>query len=85
MAAPIILEGYETSLMPNFFSYKPFRHLYGRITTPGSAGPPEAIITPEWQSSILAGGAAAQLIGLLLAPKLANKFGYRHTAMMGLG
>jgi SP family general alpha glucoside:H+ symporter-like MFS transporter len=85
MAAPIILEGYETALMPNFFSYKPFRHLYGKIYTPGSAGAPEAIITPEWQSAILGSGAAAQLIGLLLAPKLANRFGYRHTAMIGLG
>ena len=84
-ASLIMLEGYETALMPNFFSYGPFQHLYGALLRYTPEGSPVLGIIPIWQSGILAGGASSQLIGLFLAPRLANRFGFRITAMFGLG
>lgn len=84
MAALIVLEGYETSLMPNFFSYVPFRQMFGRFRHPDSLVDSSRVVVPEWQSAILSSGAACQLIGLVIAPSLANHLGYRKSAMLGL-
>lgn len=79
MAAPIIMEGYETALVPSFFSFKSFQELYGSQNKSG-----QYIVRPAWQSGITISAAIGQLIGLWLAPRVVNRFGYRFCTMTGL-
>jgi SP family general alpha glucoside:H+ symporter-like MFS transporter len=79
MAAPIIMEGYETALVPSFFSFKNFQEIYGSVDINGVS-----YIAPTWQSGITIAAACGQLFGLWLAPRLVNQFGYRICTMGGL-
>ena len=79
MAAPIIMEGYETALVPSFFSFKNFKEIYGSVDVNGVY-----YIAPTWQSGITIAAACGQLFGLWLAPRLVNQFGYRICTMGGL-
>lgn len=76
MAAPIIMEGYETALVPSFFSYQTFKELYGKQDNNN--------ILPGWQSGITISTAMGQLFGLWLAPRVVNRFGYRYCTTAGL-
>ena len=80
MAAPIIMEGYETALVPSFFSYGPFRDVYGEYYGPTGI----KIIHPSWQSAITVAAASGQLLGLWWAPMLLNRVGYRWCTVVGL-
>lgn len=80
MAAPIIMEGYETALVPSFFSYGPFREEYGQPYGPIRI----KLIHPSWQSGITVAAAAGQLLGLWVAPMLLNVVGYRCCTAFGL-
>ncbi|OAA71332.1 trehalose transport-related protein [Cordyceps fumosorosea ARSEF 2679] len=79
MAAPIIMEGYETALVPSFFSFEPFQAIYGDSIENG-----KPIVRPVWQSSITIAAAVGQLFGLWLAPRVVNRFGYRRCTLCGL-
>lgn len=79
MAAPIIMEGYETALVPSFMSLKTFKDTYGK-----DIGAEEKSIPAIWQSSITIAAAIGQIGGLLVAPRLVNRFGYRLCTMGGL-
>lgn len=79
MAAPIIMEGYETALVPNFFSYEAFKKRFGR-QAPGQT---EYTIPTAWQSGITVAAAGGQLIGLWLAPRVVNRMGYRICSAAG--
>ncbi|CAH0043230.1 unnamed protein product [Clonostachys solani] len=81
MAAPIILEGYDTSLMPNFFSNGAFIAHYGTTT---ERTPDQKIIPAYWQSAITAAATIGQLFGLLVAPKIVDRVGYRVSNVEGL-
>lgn len=82
MAAPIIMEGYETALVPSFMSLQTFKSLYGRAVDAG--GDDHKVIPAIWQSSITIAAAIGQIGGLLVAPRLVNRFGYRLCTMGGL-
>lgn len=79
MAAPIIMEGYETALVPSFFSYSPFQQRYGRFVSEDTF-----MISPAWQSGITIAAACGQLLGLWTAPKVVNRIGYRTCTIAGL-
>lgn len=79
MAAPIIMEGYETALVPSFFSFNSFQKIYGTLNKNG-----RYFISPAWQSGITISAAIGQLFGLWLAPRVVNRFGYRICTMSGL-
>ncbi|TQW00409.1 hypothetical protein V2A60_001494 [Cordyceps javanica] len=79
MAAPIIMEGYETALVPSFFSFRAFQNIYGNAYKDGLA-----VIRPTWQSGITISAACGQLFGLWLAPRVVNRYGYRICTMCGL-
>lgn len=80
MAAPIIMEGYETALVPSFFSYGPFQDEYGQEYGLLSI----KLIHPSWQSVITVAAAIGQLLGLWVAPILLNVIGYRFCTAIGL-
>lgn len=83
MAAPIIMEGYETFLVPTLFAYKAFKELYG-TEPPGTHVGYKKHIPPLWQSVITVAAAVGQLAGLSWAPRLVNRYGYQRSAVYRL-
>lgn len=81
MAAPIIMEGYETALVPTFFSYVAFEQLYGSEVGLMDGKPH---IPAMWQSGITISAAVGQLIGLFITPFVINRFGYKRSTLSGL-
>lgn len=75
----LIMEGYSTTLVPNLYSLDPFLHQFGTRQRNG-----DYEISAEWQSALVNGALAGQIIGLFLAGWLAEKIGYRKTLMAGL-
>lgn len=75
----LILEGYSTILVPNLYSLDPFLRQFGTLQHNG-----EYEISAGWQSALVNGALAGQIIGLFLAGWAAEKIGYRKTLMAGL-
>jgi SP family general alpha glucoside:H+ symporter-like MFS transporter len=75
----LIMEGYSTILVPNLYSLDPFLRQFGTLQRNG-----DYEISAEWQSALVNGALAGQIIGLFLAGWLAEKIGYRKTLMAGL-
>jgi len=73
------MEGYSTILVPNLYSLDPFLRQFGTLQRNG-----DYEISAEWQSALVNGALAGQIIGLFLAGWLAEKIGYRKTLMAGL-
>lgn len=75
----LIMEGYSTILVPNLYSLDPFLRQFGTRQRNG-----DYEISAEWQSALVNGALAGQIVGLFLAGWLAEKIGYRKTLMTGL-
>ncbi|KAJ4307914.1 hypothetical protein N0V94_009566 [Neodidymelliopsis sp. IMI 364377] len=75
----LIMEGYSTILVPNLYSLGPFRRQFGTLQRNG-----DYEISAVWQSALVNGALAGQIIGLFLAGWLAERIGYRKTLMTGL-
>lgn len=73
------MEGYSTILVPNLYSLDPFLRQFGTLQRNGNYE-----ISAEWQSALVNGALAGQIVGLFLAGWLAEKIGYRRTLMTGL-
>ena len=81
MAAPIIMEGYETATVPNFFSLSHFKDNLGE---PNGSNYLDMVIPTKWQAGITMAAASGQLFGLWLAPRMVNGLGYRISTVIGL-
>ncbi|KAK0387056.1 hypothetical protein NLU13_5369 [Sarocladium strictum] len=79
MSSTIIMEGYDTMLVGNFFAQPAFKKHYGE---PGAKGAYE--VTAPWQAGLNNGSACGQLIGLLLAGIISERLGFRMTMLVGL-
>ncbi|KAJ4327737.1 hypothetical protein N0V84_001846 [Fusarium piperis] len=79
MSSAIIMEGYDTMLMGNFYAHPAFQRRYG-IHGEGDSYE----IPSDWQAGLSNGSACGQLIGLLLAGYIGERFGFRKTMMGGL-
>ncbi|KAH7363390.1 general substrate transporter [Plectosphaerella cucumerina] len=79
MSSTIIMEGYDTMLMGNLYAQPAFQRRYGVQTGPNSHEIPS-----RWQAGLNNGSACGQLIGLLLAGYVCERFGFRKTMMGGL-
>ncbi|KAM0425414.1 hypothetical protein ACHAPT_009471 [Fusarium lateritium] len=79
MSSAIIMEGYDTMLMGNFYAHPTFQRHYGIHVKGGSYEIPS-----DWQAGLSNGSACGQLIGLLLAGYISERFGFRKTMMGGL-
>ncbi|XPS72678.1 hypothetical protein M3J09_004839 [Ascochyta lentis] len=75
----LIMEGYSTILVPNLYSLGPFRRQFGTLQHNG-----DYEISAIWQSALVNGALAGQIVGLFAAGWLAEKIGYRRTLMTGL-
>ncbi|RMJ17590.1 hypothetical protein CDV36_002710 [Fusarium kuroshium] len=79
MSSTIIMEGYDTMLMGNLYAQPAFQRRYGVHVKGDSYEIPSA-----WQAGLGNGSACGQLIGLLLAGYVSERFGFRKTMMLGL-
>ncbi|KAH6692364.1 general substrate transporter [Plectosphaerella plurivora] len=79
MSSTIIMEGYDTMLMGNLYAQPAFQRRYGMHI----AGD-RYEIPSRWQAGLNNGSACGQLIGLLLAGWVCERFGFRKTMIGGL-
>jgi SP family general alpha glucoside:H+ symporter-like MFS transporter len=79
LSLTLIMEGYSTILVPNLFALGPFKQQFGDRQPSG-----QYEISAPWQSALVNGGLAGQILGLFAAGTLAEKIGYRRTLMVGL-
>jgi MFS transporter, SP family, general alpha glucoside:H+ symporter len=76
----IVMEGYDTSLMNNFYAYPAFRRKYGTYY----ADLDEWVVGANWQVALSDVGNIGSVIGLLINGYVTEKFGHRLVIMVGL-
>ncbi len=79
----IVMEGYDLTLIASFFAYKSFQDKFGTLVNPG-AGMGEYQVTPNWQAGLQNGAQVGEILGLMFAGYLADRFGYRKTLLGSL-
>lgn len=80
----VIMEGYDTYLLGNFFGLQRFAQKYGHLTNEVKDGVPQYQISASWQSALASGSAAAQIIGLFINGIVSERIGYRWTMIVSL-
>jgi SP family general alpha glucoside:H+ symporter-like MFS transporter len=70
----VIMEGYDTSLLGNFYGLPQFRQRFGKELPDG-----DWQLTSSWQSGLQNGTQVGQILGLVFAGLIADRFGYRKT------
>ena len=83
LSLAVIMEGYDTYLLGNFFGLPTFARKYG-----SPAGIVDGVqtyqVSASWQSALSNGTAAAQIIGLFLNGIISERIGYRWTMIGAL-
>lgn len=83
LSLAVVMEGYDTWLLGNFFGMPAFAKKYGE-----PAGIVDGVQTyqvpAKWQTAIGDGTAAAQIIGLIANGIISERIGYRKTMMGAL-
>ena len=75
----VIMEGYDTALLGSFYGLPQFRERFGVQLADG-----DWQLTASWQSGLQNGTQVGQMIGLLFAGLLADRYGYRKTLLGAL-
>ncbi|KAL3462692.1 general substrate transporter [Aspergillus heterothallicus] len=70
----IIMEGYDTSLLGSFYAYPTFAKKFGIPVGDGTYQ-----VTSAWQSGLQNGTQVGQIMGLMVAGLIADRFGYKKT------
>ncbi|CAK7230043.1 hypothetical protein SCUCBS95973_007440 [Sporothrix curviconia] len=79
LSLAIVMEGYDTYLLLSFYSYPAFQKRFGVGLADGSYQ-----ITSAWQSGLANGTQVGQILGLMAAGLVADRFGYRKTILAAL-
>jgi MFS transporter, SP family, general alpha glucoside:H+ symporter len=79
ISATIVMEGYDTTLIGNFFAFPVFRKSYGHLNENHGYQ-----ISPAWQTGLPNGACVGEIIGLLLNGFLTDRFGYQKTVIGAL-
>ncbi|KAL4768443.1 general substrate transporter [Aspergillus nidulans var. acristatus] len=74
----IIMEGYDTNLIGNFYAYPEFKYHFGQEYAHGYEVP------GEWQSALGAGGNVGCIIGAFLNGYLVKHYGFKKVFIGGL-
>uniref|UniRef100_A0A0D6QRE2 Major facilitator superfamily (MFS) profile domain-containing protein n=1 Tax=Araucaria cunninghamii TaxID=56994 RepID=A0A0D6QRE2_ARACU len=78
----VIMEGYDTFLLGNFFGNPAFNRKYGQPAVVDGENTYQ--IPSHWQQALGTGTAAAQIIGLFANGIISERIGYRWTMIGGL-
>lgn len=78
LSAVVIQEGYDTKLISALFAQPAFVHDFGHKAKKGYE------ISAAWQAGLTNGSAVGQLLGLIVAGWLTDRYGFRKTLIGGL-
>lgn len=81
MSLTIIMEGYDTILIGNFYAYPSFKRKYGTYYPPPID---DYVIPGPWQIALGNGASAGSVIGLVINGYVTEKFGHRKVIMVAL-
>ncbi|WWC91664.1 uncharacterized protein L201_006610 [Kwoniella dendrophila CBS 6074] len=73
------MEGYDVSLVGNFYAFEPFNRKYGVLGSDGTYQVPA-----RWQSGLSNGAQCGQILGLILNGLCTERYGYRPVLMVCL-
>ena len=76
----IIMEGYNTYLLGNFYAYPTFAKKYGTYQPDSGT----YLVEPKWQVTMSDVGVVGNVVGLLGMGPCCDRFGHRYTIMGGL-
>jgi SP family general alpha glucoside:H+ symporter-like MFS transporter len=79
LSLAIIMEGYDTSLLGSFYGYPVFQKRFGVRLDDGTYQ-----VTAPWQSGLQNGAQVGEILGLMIAGLLADRFGYKKTMLGAL-
>lgn len=80
----VIMEGYDTFLLGNFYGLQTFNRKYGVPTGEVKDGVAQYQVQAHWQSALGPGSGAAQIIGLMINGIVSERIGYRWTMIGSL-
>lgn len=72
----IAMEGYDISLVNNFYAFPVFNRKYGELLPTG-----EYQVPARWQAGLSNGANVGEIIGLFINGWVSERFGYRYTVM----
>ncbi|CAN8096176.1 unnamed protein product [Discula destructiva] len=75
----IVMEGYDISLINNFYAFDQFNKKYGTLGADGTYQ-----LSAAWQAGLSNGANVGELIGLLINGIVSERFGYRWTVIVCL-
>ncbi|KAK9774667.1 hypothetical protein SCAR479_08752 [Seiridium cardinale] len=76
----VIMEGYDTSLMNNFFPFPAFKNKFGDEIDPDGG----RLVSSRWQTIILNGTQVGCIIGLVINGYVSEWLGYRRTMVAAM-
>ncbi|UNI17019.1 hypothetical protein JDV02_003399 [Purpureocillium takamizusanense] len=79
MSTGVVMDGYDYKLVGTLYAQPAFQRAYGTHVKGNSYQ-----ISAPWQTGLSNGSAGGQLVGLLLAGYLSERFGFRKTTIAGL-
>lgn len=79
LSTAIIMEGYDTLLIANFFALPQFNERFGQLQPDGSR-----VLSAPWRSGISNGANVGEIIGLQITGFCQDRFGYRKTILGAL-
>ncbi|KAJ6109967.1 hypothetical protein N7486_002202 [Penicillium sp. IBT 16267x] len=79
LSLAIIMEGYDTSLLGSFYAYPTFQERFGIPSKEGGYQ-----VTSNWQTGLQNGTNVGQILGLLIAGLIADRWGYKKTMLGAL-
>jgi MFS transporter, SP family, general alpha glucoside:H+ symporter len=80
ISTSVIMEGYDTSLLPSFFAYPTFLQKYGQYY--GEIDRYQ--LTGAWQSGLLNGANSGVIIGGFINGWAAHRYGYKRTMTVAM-
>ncbi|KAI5458912.1 general substrate transporter [Mariannaea sp. PMI_226] len=80
----VIMEGYDTNLLSNFFAYPSFLIKYGRFVGVTPETPTGYQLTPAWQAGLSQGSGVGSIFGCLLSGYLVSKWGSKRAQLGAL-
>ncbi|KAH6881150.1 general substrate transporter [Thelonectria olida] len=80
----VIMEGYDTNLLSNFFAYPSFLIRYGRYVGVTPETPTGYQLTPAWQAGLSQGGGVGSVVGCLMCGYFVSKYGSRRVQLAAL-
>jgi SP family general alpha glucoside:H+ symporter-like MFS transporter len=79
LSTAIVMEGYDTLLLANFFALTQFQEKYGALQPDGTH-----VLSAAWRSGLTNGASVGEIIGLQFTGIFQDRFGYRKTILGAL-